>query len=313
MICYVILHYMAEKMTVECVDALKNHIDRTRDHVIIVDNHSTNDSGRNIQDKYRNEPWCTVIQNGKNEGFARGNNVGYRLARKMGADFVVVMNNDVIIDDPRFSEKLHALYDETGFDVYGPDILSMATGEHQNITRFPLTMEGIEKRTKIFERIAAKTPYVFYREALKKMYRAFKKKVKRIIGYKCAANDSKPVPNKEAQEKNYNQPALHGACLVFSKRYIRQEELAFNPNTFLYIEEEILHAECSRKGYRMIYDPVIQVRHYEDVATNFVLKTAYQREHMKALEILRSLKVLKSVMEQENQNSQGESIGKKLK
>lgn len=301
MICYTILHYMAEKMTVECVEALKKHIDLTSDCVIIVDNHSTNDSGRNIQNRYRDEPWCTVILNDKNEGFARGNNVGYYLARKMGADFVVIMNNDVIIDDPRFSEKLQALYDKTRFDVYGPDILSMATGEHQNVTQRSVTMESTEKLTKTYEKIAEMTPCEFYYWELRKGYRTFKKKVKHIIRYGNAGTDRQKniIP-----EKDYNQPILHGACLIFSKRFIQQEEFAFNPNTFMFMEEEILNVECTQRGYRMIYDPVIQVRHYEDVATDFVFKTTYRKEHMKAVEILRSIQVLKSVMERDAQEIQ---------
>ena len=42
----------------------------------------------------------------------------------------------------------------------------------------------------------------------------------------------------------YN-PVLHGACYIFSRRYLELEKEAFDSRTFLYHEEEILHYNCN--------------------------------------------------------------------
>lgn len=303
-ICYIILHYMVKKTTVECVDALEKHIDLLHDHVIIVDNHSTNGSGRFLERKYRHEPWCTVILNERNEGYARGNNVGYQCAREMGADFIVIMNNDVIIDDPLFSKKIETLYAQTDFDVYGPDILSMMTGKHQNVSLFPLTPEEINENISKLNWFASMSPEEVTRRARKEKYQLLKKTVKRIVEKILGVKDAQTVKTvsfrtERIPEKDYDHPVLHGACLVFSKRFIRQEELAFHPDTFMYCEEWLLNLKCDRNGYRMIYDPVVQVKHYEGQSTKSVFTTYTQIQHLKAVEKTRSLKVLKSVMEED--------------
>jgi len=66
--------------------------------VIVVDNGSTDDSVEVIQKTF---PWVTLIETGENLGYAGGNNVGIEQALKSGADAVLLLNNDTIID-PNF-------------------------------------------------------------------------------------------------------------------------------------------------------------------------------------------------------------------
>lgn len=61
--------------------------------VIVVDNGSTNDSVSVIT---KSHPWVTLIETGKNLGFTGGNNIGIKAAIKEGADFVWLLNNDII-------------------------------------------------------------------------------------------------------------------------------------------------------------------------------------------------------------------------
>ena len=71
-------------------------------------------------------------------------------------------------------------------------------------------------------------------------------------------------------ETNYKKtvvnPILHGSFIVYSKDYIKNEEFAFNPNTFFYFETEILDYECEKKGYKRLYTPEIKVLHHQNVA-----------------------------------------------
>ena len=67
-------------------------------HVVLIDNGSTDDS---VVFACRAYPQVEVIENGRNLGYAAGNNVGVHYALERGADYVVLLNNDMRVD-PRW-------------------------------------------------------------------------------------------------------------------------------------------------------------------------------------------------------------------
>ena len=73
---FVVLHYMAYDMTVECVSTLIQHFGDQNIKIVVVDNASSNGSGKMLASKYQDDCRVEVILNPQNEGFARGNNVG---------------------------------------------------------------------------------------------------------------------------------------------------------------------------------------------------------------------------------------------
>ena len=98
MFVFIILHYLAEDMTKECVKYIQNHLDMNRIRIVIVDNASSNGSGARLKQFYKDNEYCDVILNDENMGFARGNNVGYTYAKeKYDPDFMIIMNNDVSV------------------------------------------------------------------------------------------------------------------------------------------------------------------------------------------------------------------------
>jgi GT2 family glycosyltransferase len=64
-------------------------------HVVVVDNGSEDGSPEALRNDF---PDATLIRNGKNLGFAAGNNVGIRAALEMGAEYVLILNNDTEVD-----------------------------------------------------------------------------------------------------------------------------------------------------------------------------------------------------------------------
>ncbi len=269
---FVILHYLAEEMTKECISCLENKFVNEDYKIVIVDNASPNGSGTDLKNYYKEDDHCDIILHDKNDGFARGNNVGYRYAKeKYDPEFIIVMNNDVLIYDELFLKKIKEIYEETQYYILGPDIISKASGLHQN----PVAIKGINHEDvynliNVFKRqlFFCKFPIVYY---FKKKFK-IKYRIKKLLGKSVEENSECP----EFKERVLN-PILHGACFIFSRDYIQKEENAFDSRTFLYHEEEILHTQCMKKNYLMLYDPSIKVYHLEDVSTDASLNLKKQK------------------------------------
>ena len=152
MIGFVVLHYLAEEMTVQCTEAL---LGLSGDkHIVLVDNASPNGSGQRLAARYEDNPAVSVLLSPRNGGFARGNNMGYTYLRgHFSSDFIVVLNNDVLIRDKDFPAKVQTLFEKTPFAVLGPDILNPQTREHQNPARLNgFTRQEVEERVARYQK-----------------------------------------------------------------------------------------------------------------------------------------------------------------
>ena len=276
---FVVLHYLAYEMTLQCTESLLGLAGEK--HVVIVDNASPGGSGQRLAQHFAGNPEVTVLLSPQNEGFARGNNLGYCYLREhFRCNFIVVLNNDVLIPDTAFIGKVASLYRETPFAVLGPDILNPGSGLHQN----PAHLRGFTR-----EEVQARLER--YRKNLSHFaWRRIKWRIKQAL-FRPA-----PAPEETPWQESAWDVVLHGACFVFSPDFIRVREYAFNPGTFLYFEEDILHYECLQQGLHLLYSPKVQVQHLEDVATNKAYRTNAQKEKMKLQESVRSMEVLLNLM-----------------
>lgn len=87
--------------TADCLDSLRS-ISYGNYRVIVVDNGSEDGSIERLQREYG---WCEFVVNDENLGFARGNNVGISYALDTGTDYVLLLNDDTIVE-PDFLEPL---------------------------------------------------------------------------------------------------------------------------------------------------------------------------------------------------------------
>ena len=82
------------KDTNRCLTSLRL-LDYSPRTVLVLDNGSTDSSVLKIQEEF---PEFEIIALSENLGFAKGNNVGIRLAMERGADYVWVLNNDTVVN-----------------------------------------------------------------------------------------------------------------------------------------------------------------------------------------------------------------------
>lgn len=97
----IVLNWNGYKDTIECVESLKK-VTYPKCDILIVDNGSTNASEEILRRKF---PELTLIQTGSNLGFTGGCNAGIREALRRGADYIILLNNDTVVD-PDFAGEL---------------------------------------------------------------------------------------------------------------------------------------------------------------------------------------------------------------
>lgn len=289
---FLILHYMVEDMTLQCVESISQKCANDDYHIVIVDNGSGNGSGLNISNKLEDDAKCDVILSETNLGFARGNNLGWEYIRNyFDAEFVIVLNNDVLLIDDGFCGKIEYLYGREHFYLLGPDIYASRCGIHQNPSSLaPLSKDELVKIKNNFEHRAHNFAFSYVKQTVLRYVRFPLKKIMRVLRPEWF---SVPAYYKA---KAVLDPVLHGACLIYSKDFLKREKYAFSPETFMYMEEYILHYYCSKKQYKMLYSSEIMVHHLEDVSTDATYKTNYKKERMKEIEMAKSIGVLLKIM-----------------
>lgn len=92
-IAVIVLNWNGKQDTLACLESLEK-LSYSHYEVIIVDNGSSDGSPSAIR---KNFPQHLLIENGRNLGFAEGNNVGIRTAMSHNADLFFLLNNDTIV------------------------------------------------------------------------------------------------------------------------------------------------------------------------------------------------------------------------
>ena len=114
----IVLNWCNEADTAACLNSLaSSHYEALT--VLLVDNGSPDGSGERL---HRRFPVTPFLQTGSNLGYAEGNNRGIKWALGNGADFVLVLNNDTVIDPDCIGVLVRAST-ETGASVAAPQIL----------------------------------------------------------------------------------------------------------------------------------------------------------------------------------------------
>jgi GT2 family glycosyltransferase len=115
----VVLAWNGKPLTMACLESLGSLRYRNA-AVILVDNASADGTAAAVRKTYGDR--VTVIENAENLGFSRGNNVGIRRALDEGADFVLLLNNDTVVD-PALVDRLVEVIAKSGdIGIVGPKI-----------------------------------------------------------------------------------------------------------------------------------------------------------------------------------------------
>lgn len=111
----ILLNYNGYKDTIECCDSLSK-ITYDNYKIIIVDNNSTNDSEKILRERLNA---CHIMQTGKNLGFAGGNNYGIKYALEQKADYILLLNNDTIVESDFLDTMINAFCNNPNVGIVG--------------------------------------------------------------------------------------------------------------------------------------------------------------------------------------------------
>ena len=254
-IAIVILNYMSCQETVEYIDSIgKFYPDIPR--IIIVDNGTPEKKLNFLKIIVNKNSRISLHEIGENLGFAKGNNIGIKIALSEGYKYIVCSNNDILFTEGNVLEKLY--YDLIKYNaaVVGPSIINLK-GQNQN----PLLIERPNKKQ--FKRIAKGHSLfrILGAQLIKKP--EMRKRIKDILRLKTN------IDSHDAKNTSSYVYALHGSFLMFGPLFLKHYD-GFDPSTFLYGEELILGEMLLKKELKAYYDSEVCILHKEDKTSDIV-------------------------------------------
>lgn len=227
----VVLSFNSKKYIGECLSSLQ----KLNTEILLVDSGSTDNSLEYLKTNF-NE--LKLIETNKNLGYAGGNNVGLRCALEQHADFVWIVNPDIVVDQNSLKEALKVMTRDDKIAVVGSKVYFAAGFEfHKN--------------------------------------RYTKKDLGKVIWYAGGENDWKDVfavhyGMNEVDKGQYNKERevgfATGSSMLMRCDVLSQVGL-LDDKYFLYYEENDLCQRIKKAGWKLMYAPKSVVWHKVGQAT----------------------------------------------
>jgi hypothetical protein len=258
----IILNWNGWEDTIECLESLYQ-IDYPDYNVIVVDNHSEDDSIQkikeycqgelNIESNYFNnnvkkpieifeyfkdDIWdlnifktinsyekLIIIKNDENYGFAEGNNIGMRFVlENLDSNYLLLLNNDTVVEKDFLSRLVELSESDEKIGVSGPKTLYY----HQ--------------------------PQVINSAGCKMLWHMG-------LGINKGIGETDKGQYNEISETD----SLLGACLLIKSSVIRKCGF-LDPDFFLLLEETDFCIRVKKAGYRILFDPQSVIYHKEGIS-----------------------------------------------
>jgi len=275
-VAFVVLHYETLDDTRNCLESLVKYLKNPGVQIVLVDNGSKNGKLKTLEPEFAGQERIHFLYSDMNLGFANGNNLGFRYAKKeLQAELIVLANNDLVFEQDDFVEKLLDRCEQTGFDVAGPKILSLVDGKNQN----PVAVQ-----------------YHSLQDLNKRIFKDS------VLSFLCNFDLDRRVQKifaKEIQEVAY-QPGMdfqiHGACMFFANAFVERYD-GLCDKTFMYGEENILKYMVVRDGLKLEYLDDVTVYHKEGSSTGVIYGKGKAKRKFYYKWNLHSAKQLKKMMQ----------------
>jgi GT2 family glycosyltransferase len=113
----IVLTWNGRDLTLDCLDSLAK-VSTPGVRIIVVDNASSDGTAEAIRSRFGTR--VPVLVNPRNLGYAGGNNVGIEHALAAGAAFILLLNNDTVVDPVFLDEMLRDMAANPEAGIAGP-------------------------------------------------------------------------------------------------------------------------------------------------------------------------------------------------
>jgi GT2 family glycosyltransferase len=240
----IIVSYNVANFLTGCLTSIYRAASRTSFEVLVVDNASTDGSAQMVRDEF---PQAILLANESNYGFARANNQALRMSK---GRYCLLLNPDTLVNPGSLDEMVEFMdhrpdVGASGCQLIGPDGAIQPSGR-----RFPSLLAVLLRGTRL--------------------HRLCNKPVTR---YLMADWDHSSV-----REVDW----VLGACLLLSRKALEDVGL-LDEGFFLYYEDIDLCYRLKARGWKVYYNPQIQVVHYYQRASAQGIPNRLTLEHIKSI------------------------------
>jgi GT2 family glycosyltransferase len=231
----IIVSYNTASLTFYCIDRLFSSLEKEKNisyEVIVVDNGSKDDTIKRLKKISFKKPNLLIIQNKKNLGYAKANNLG---VKKASGKFILFLNSDVLISDINWNNLLK-------FFKKNEKIGALTVRVNlKNNTIDPACHRGLPTLWRSF--------CYFFR--LEKIFASFPFLNRLFGGYHLVYLDL---------EKIHEVEAISGAFFLTKKKILERLK-GFDEDFFMYGEDLDLCLRIRKLGYKIVYYPLFSVLH----------------------------------------------------
>jgi len=231
----IIVSYGTAKLTSACIETLFSSLEKEKNisyEVIVVDNGSKDETVKRLKKISLNKSNFLIIQNKKNLGYAKANNLGLKRVR---GKFVLFLNSDVLIFDLSWNALLKFLEKNKKVGA-----LTVRVNLKDN-SLDPACHRGLPTLWRSF----------CYFLGLEKLFASFPFLNRLFGGYHLVYLDLKKIHEVEA---------ISGAFFL-TKRKILEKLKGFDESFFMYGEDLDFCFRIKKLGYKIVYYPLFSVLH----------------------------------------------------
>lgn len=214
----VIVHFNNSKDTYECLNSLRQiKSKKIQISCIVVDNGS--------KEKFRDDE-VIIITNKQNLGFSGGNNVGISYALDHNADYILLLNNDTLVDENLVDELVSCIDSDPAIGIAVPKIY-FAKGYEFHKERYKNNELG-----KVIWYAGGGVDW------------------KNVIGFHRGVDE---VDHGQYERREITEFAT-GCCMLVKREVIKKIGM-LDERYFLYYEDSDFSQRVIKAGYKIMYTP----------------------------------------------------------
>lgn len=223
----VVLNWNREADTIGCLESIeKLKKDGCRLTTVVVDNASKKESLQAIRRFIEGKKKIHLLSNKENIGYTGGNNVGIKYALEKGADWVMVLNNDTVLDKNIINEFYKASQKNPKAGILSPKIY-FAKGFEFHKKRYEKSVLG-----KVVWYAGGKVDW----------------------NNVCATNSGVDEVDKGQFAKEREIDFATGTCMFISSSVLKKVGM-FNEKYFMYLEDVDFSQKVKHAGFKILFIP----------------------------------------------------------